>query len=132
MSLDLSGPKQLAQDFFRLSHDYQTHDPDLAAEICRKAYTICNEFGLDVASMQSSDSLGKGSVDHLYVSQSGNGQTIERLDEEHDQLHGIMNSQRAIVDAQAAGCERPSNTQESVNRSNRSMLSWWLHRQQAV
>ena len=127
MVFDLSGVKVVVQDTLRASDEYSSHDPKLATELSSKAYEICREFDINVASLDERKSIephshARGTASATkHDSEPDHGQADNHLDafEDQDQLCHTLDRQRALLEVQALEDDRQSN------KKPRSILPGW-------
>lgn len=126
MVLDLSGVTEIVRDTLRAADEYASHDPELSADMSLRAYEICREFDIDVASLDEE----KETASRLDVPETAS--IVERDEslvqdqpakdptaaEDQDQLIHILDRQRTLVDAQTADDGRQPNAGPRSNWSS--------------
>jgi len=63
MALDVSEAIALAKDLLKTSCDFQSHDPEMAADFSSRAFEICDDLGID-RSLVGEPPLARPSADH--------------------------------------------------------------------
>lgn len=131
MALDLSGVTKTVQDTLRAADEYTSHDPKLSAELSLRAYEICREFGIDVASLDE----GKETAPHLDVPDTasiverdellvqGQADKHPKVAEDQDQLIHILDRQKTLVDAQVGNDGRQPNAGPRSNWSSSKIFN---------
>ena len=127
MVLDLSHVTQVVQDTLRAADEYALHDPDLASELALRAYDICREFGIDVASLEAGDKsgsrvhFGKMASKSLTGNSAGGRQASndEIVADEQSQLFHILDLQKTIVQ------DQPTASESLYSPETRSIWSGW-------
>ena len=103
MVFDLSGVKVVVQDILRAADEYSSHDPELATEMSLRAYEICREFDIDLASFEERKKAGPETrvAEPLLIATPDNLLVRGQADEDQDQLVHILDLQRTLVDEQS-------------------------------
>lgn len=125
MTLDLSGVINVVKDTLRAADEYSSHDPKLSAELSLRAYEICREFGIDVASLGQvketappidvAEIASIAALDGLPV--QGQARKHPSAVEDQDRLDRILDLQRTLVDEQSAADARRQNHKPRSNWS---------------